>query len=320
MSDYRLKLFRGAWCVVWNHDGKTRRASLRTKDRAEADRRFADFLKSLAIPEGTVAEIYAAYEREKAGNASIQRIADAWKALAPTFANLRPDQVTKLLCMSYAKARANAGRAPGTVAKELSCLRAALRWHDRNTPAIIALPPAPAPRDRHLTREEYEALVSACVTPHIRLFVILALATAARSKALLELTWDRVDFARGRIDLRSPGVARRKGRAVVPMTNRARQALEEAHRARTCEHVIEYAGAPVERIVKGFRAAVDRAGLEGVSPHVLRHTAAVWMAESGISMAKIAQYLGHEDSRITERVYARFAPDHFADAAAALEA
>jgi len=36
-------------------------------------------------------------------------------------------------------------------------------------------------------------------------------------------------------------------------------------------------------------------------------------------MDRIAQYLGHSDSRITERVYARFAPDHLRDEADILD-
>ena len=43
------------------------------------------------------------------------------------------------------------------------------------------------------------------------------------------------------------------------------------------------------------------------------------MAEAGVPMTKIAQYLGHTDSRITERVYARFAPDYLREASAAVE-
>ena len=48
-------------------------------------------------------------------------------------------------------------------------------------------------------------------------------------------------------------------------------------------------------------------------------TAAVWMAEAGVPMADIAHYFGHDDSRITTRIYARYAPDHLRDAAEALE-
>jgi integrase len=55
------------------------------------------------------------------------------------------------------------------------------------------------------------------------------------------------------------------------------------------------------------------------SPHVLRHTAAVWMAEGGVSMSKIAQYLGHDNDKTTQRIYARFSPEFQKDAAAVLE-
>jgi integrase len=43
------------------------------------------------------------------------------------------------------------------------------------------------------------------------------------------------------------------------------------------------------------------------------------MAEQGIPMDEIAQYLGHTDPRITYRVYARFSPEHLKKAANALE-
>lgn len=83
--------------------------------------------------------------------------------------------------------------------------------------------------------------------------------------------------------------------------------------------MVEWAGGPVQSVKKGFRAATVAAGLEGVSPHVLRHTAAVHMAEAGISMDEIAQYLGHSDTRITASTYARYSPEHLRKAAKALE-
>ena len=54
------------------------------------------------------------------------------------------------------------------------------------------------------------------------------------------------------------------------------------------------------------------------TPHMLRHSAAVWMAEAGQPMHVIAQYLGHTDSRITQRVYARFSPTLLRGASEAL--
>lgn len=71
-------------------------------------------------------------------------------------------------------------------------------------------------------------------------------------------------------------------------------------------------------IRKGFLQAVINAGLSGVTIHTLRHSAAVHMAESGISMDEISQYLGHSNTSITASVYARFSPQHLAKAAEAL--
>lgn len=310
----RLKLYRGWWYAVWRHGGETRRRALRTQDRDAAARALTDFQRALAAPTDTVAAIFAAYLAEK----GTERARWAWGRLAPAFGALRPDQVTVAACRAYAATRRDAGAGDGTIHTELTFLRAALRWHDRATPAVVELPRKPPPMDHHLTRAQYAALLEAATTPHVRLFIILALGTAGRMGAILELTWDRVDFDRGVIRL-GTGERRRKGRAAVPMTDRARTALAEAAKARTCDHVIEWAGKPVAKIRKAFAAAAEAAGLPWCTPHVLRHTAAVWMAEAGVPMPEIAQYLGHEDDRITQRIYARFSPQHLRRAAGALE-
>ncbi|MGI9408442.1 MAG: tyrosine-type recombinase/integrase [Hyphomicrobiaceae bacterium] len=156
-------------------------------------------------------------------------------------------------------------------------------------------------------------------TPHVYLFVVLALATAARATALLELPWNRVDLERGIVRLGSG--TRLKGRATVPITDRASQALREARECALTPFVIEYGGKRVGRIRKAFMRAVARAGLgTDVTPHSLRRTAAVWMAEAGTPMQEIAAYLGHSNIDITYRCYARFSPSHLRKAAQALEA
>jgi integrase len=47
--------------------------------------------------------------------------------------------------------------------------------------------------------------------------------------------------------------------------------------------------------------------------HVLRHTYASALAMKAVSMRVIADQLGHADTRITERHYARLAPSYVAD-------
>ena len=313
----RLGRYKGRWYAIWNDNG-TKRASLRTKDRAEAERAFADFLKRWDAPGETIADIMQAYLRDKAHTAAEpERLVFAWKALQGMFGPLLPSQITRDQCRTYICQR---NASPGTIRRELTTLRAGLRWFDpTGGGAVFELPPPPPPRERHLSRDEYERLVdSVRRTPHVYLFVILGIATAARATALLELPWNRVDLDRGIIRL---GVGNRlKGRATVPITERASQALREARECALTPFVIEYGGKRVKRIRKAFMRAVDRAGLgKDVTPHTLRRTAAVWMAEAGIPMQEIAAYLGHSNIDVTYRVYAQFSPSHLRGAAAALE-
>lgn len=64
--------------------------------------------------------------------------------------------------------------------------------------------------------------------------------------------------------------------------------------------------------------AAARAGVRA-TPQVLRRTAAVWMAEAGISIHEIATYLGQTEIKTTVRAYARHSPDYLRAAAATLE-
>ncbi|QYO75496.1 tyrosine-type recombinase/integrase [Devosia salina] len=170
-----------------------------------------------------------------------------------------------------------------------------------------------------MTREEIDRLQDAPKAHHVQLAILLMLATAGRIGAILELTWDRVDFKAGTVNLRTNETGPRKGRAVVPMNDGLRAALSQAEGASMTDYVIEWAGEPVQRLRTGFNKATKAAGLKGVTPHVLRHTAAVHMAAAGRPMERISQYLGHSSVDVTRRVYARFAPDHLREEAEVLD-
>ena len=305
-------LYRDKYYAVTGSGNDKRRRSLGTAKLDVARSRLAD-LRSVEDKGPLLAgDIFLLYRQHKED--SRERLKYMWKGLEPHFGHLRPDQITRKVCLAYREAR-QVGN--GTIIRELGALRAALRWHDPNTPAVFEFPASPPPRSRHLTREELARLLHACEQPHIRLYIILALCTGARKGALLELTWDRTDLVNGLIDL---GVGEaNKGRATVPINQTAREALEEARKASMSDHVIEYRGKPLKDIKRGFQTAAKAAGLEDVYPHALRHTAAVWMAEDGIAMSEIAQYLGHSSTRITEKVYARYSPNYLRKTASSLE-
>lgn len=330
-TDYRLARVNGRFFVRWKaEDGRWQRRSLGTDDNATAKARLGEFKRQIDFQQHagetlTVAAVYHAYvaDRKAEGKTAVPRMKDAWKRLEPTFGPLIPAHINKTLCRQYTADRKRSGAGAGTVHVELGYLRAAMRFARREgwitMEPVVVLPTKPAPKDHHLTRDEAQALIEAAEHPHLRLFIILALATAARSQALLDLTWDRVDLDRRQIRLRKPQKAETaKGRATVPINETALQALLEARRGAIGDHVIEWAGHGVGSVKKGVSAAAARAGVKA-TPHVLRHTAAVWMAEAGTPMAEIAQYLGHTNPATTFRVYARYSPDYLRKAASALE-
>ncbi|MBC8718756.1 tyrosine-type recombinase/integrase [Ochrobactrum sp. Marseille-Q0166] len=122
------------------------------------------------------------------------------------------------------------------------------------------------------------------------------------------------------IYLRDPSdAARRKGRAIVPINATLLAVLKEARTGAMTDYVVEWAGQPVKSLKKGIATAAEKAGLDGISARVFRHTAAVWMIEAGVPMEEVSQYLGHKNSAIPSRVYARYPPTHLRKAAEALD-
>ena len=329
MPDYRLVVFRGRWNITFTEDGRRARyslgvpgsAALKPDAEREARRFWIERHQGEAL---TVSDIWNLYGEDRAGRAILDRMEFSWKALAKRFGETAPERDLTKDSRAHTAERRKAGRADGTIWTELNHLRIVLTWaHARGLIAFkpyVELPPKPDPKNRHLTRAEAASLLAAPAAPHIALFIRLALTTAARTQALLDLTWDRVDFERETITLHDASdMTKRKGRATVPMNGTSRAALLAARKGAVSEYVIEWAGRKVGSIKRGVRATVAAAGLEGVSPHVFRHTAAVWMAEDGTPMEEIAQYLGHEDETTTKRIYARFSPTHLRRAASSLE-
>jgi integrase len=324
--EYKLQRLRGGWCIASYENGtRTGRHRLNACDAGSAAVEFAEIVAAASKPvDPAVSEIWTAYRADRAGRRISENMEWSGRSILPVFGGMKPMSITTKDCRDYAKARKAAGRQAGTICTELAHLRVCLAWAVkariiREAPHIER-PSLPPPKERHLSRAEAERVIASAIAPHVRLFIVLAISTAARATALLELKWDRIDFERGLIVLGDPDrTIRQKGRATVPMTNTARAALSEARQGARTDYVIEHGGAPIKSAKKGVAEATRRAGVKGCTPHVFRHTAAVWMAEDGVPMGEIAALLGHSDSNITERVYSRFSPDHLRTASASLE-
>ena len=322
MSGISIGRLRGGFCVYWtDQSGKRKRFALKARSRAEAESEGRDrFLRESAPTGGMIVKtIWSAYVDHLGDKPTAETMRYTGKAVLEKFGDLRPEQITIADCRAYMKTRAAQGRKIGSVHTELGHLRSALRWAEKarliDRAPFIEQPPKPASDVRPLADAEIRALMDGCGAPHIRLAVILLLATGARVGAILDLTWNRVDTDRGVIDLRLPDGLTRKGRAVVPMNRMARAALETAYQARITDYVVEWAGDRVKSIRKGYAAALNRAGLEDVNIHQIRHSVAVRMLAAGQPIEAVAQFLGHSNTAITYRTYARFMPEHLAGAA-----
>lgn len=261
-----------------------------------------------------------AYLAAKTEMASHHRATVAWKAAKPFWDKLPIARVDEKSATDYRKRRPHCKAI--TVRNELAVIRAALNWGEKKKliakAPFIQMPPIPPSPVGHLTKAEFRKVLENALAPHIKLFLQVAVGTGARTNAILDLTWDRVNFESRLIELNPRDrVQTAKYRATVPMNDQLRGALLEAKEGAMSDFVIEHGRERVASIKKGFAAACRRAGVKA-TPHMLRHSAAVWMAEGGTPMAQIARFLGHTDSAITERVYARFSPAFLAGAAESL--
>ena len=61
-------------------------------------------------------------------------------------------------------------------------------------------------------------------------------------------------------------------------------------------------------MARAYKVALDASGLEGVTFHTLRHSAASLMARAGVPVTSISAQLGHANAAITQSIYSHVLP------------
>lgn len=282
------------------------RASAHTdKQQAKTDIRLSDVLAEYLAPRLTpVARSTAKH---------LTPLADYWCS-----------SLTTAVVRTHIKNREAEGAQPGTINKELGFLSAAINRYNVDNSTKLFNPVKglklrePEGRLRYLTRDEYARLVSVA-DGYLRDFIILGVQTGMRRGELNKLRWDRVDLEQRLINLRSEDTKSGKPRS-IPINQEARKALERRDVQGESPYVFPGTKPHANYLAdpkKSFQTACKRAGLTDVTPHILRHTTASWMAIAGIPMLEIQKILGHSSMQVTMR-YAHLAPDHLRSAVDAL--
>lgn len=338
MHDIQIGKLKGRYVVYWyeipgDPDSK-RRFRLKAQNLKEARPEAKRVYEAQMILKGselTFEEISKLYLKSLSGRSSERNVGYLLKQVLPFFGNYSPLQIGDDEVDEYLEERRtdfwernDREISNGSLNSEIGLVQTALNFgYKKNLsgkPQKLKRPSKPVPRDRWLEVDEIEKLVEASKPePHLQVALVIMLATAGRVSAVLELTWKRVDLKNRTIDLRVDPKRPAKGRAIVPMNSTAYELLSRWKPMCDSDYVVEYRGGSIGTIRSAFESAVKRAELKDVSPHTIRHTAAVHMVAAGCSLQRVSQYLGHSSIQVTEKHYARFAPKHLQKEAEAVD-
>ncbi len=320
-----IRIYRGIYYIHHRIHNKIYRVSTGTKDEAAAKRCLADYLDGLSsLPEKnevTVNDAINIYLKEKEHKVAMGEMRDSNFAKLSNFfkqprlllGDLFTRQINRNVCRHYIerRVRMNPDISSSTIRTELAHLRSALSFcfkegHIYND-FMFYLPKASAPRQRILTLAEIRKILIYRSDSHIRRFCIIALCTGQRAGAILELTFDRVDFDKGVLDFSDAFVSNKK-RGIVYMNSLLRLELESARASNTSEYVIEYKGNGVKCVKNSLKTLFRNLGIEGASAHTLKHTAVSLFMNSGVSSSELSLMINTTEQTLSKH-YSKAIPD-----------
>jgi len=234
--------------------------------------------------------------------------------ILPTFGKLPLAKIDNMAMRAWVAELVAAGKAPATVHKAVQVLAKILRG--AVDAGLIASSPADRVQLPRIEREEVAFLSPADVVrladmidPRYRCFVLLGAYSGLRFGELAGLRRSRVDLMRGTVQVADILVEvrghhtwgppkTRAGRRTVPLPRFVVDDLTE-HLAGVKPGELVFTapdGGPLRASLfrrRFFTPAVEAAGLQGLTPHGLRHTAVAFWIAAGASPTEIAARAGH---------------------------
>ena len=171
-------------------------------------------------------------------------------------------------------------------------------------------------KERFLKNEEIDILykaVSQSQNPMLKHIVLMLIYTGARMREVLDSKWSDIDFDNK--SWRIPKTKSGKPRD-VPLSDAAIYILKTVPRYDKFGFIFPNPASqkPYSSIFEPWKNARERAGLNDLRIHDLRHSFASFLVNNGRSLYEVQKILGHSDIKITQR-YAHLEKSTLLDAA-----
>ena len=147
----------------------------------------------------------------------------------------------------------------------------------------------------NLTAEKLQARIDN------RDLVIALLDTGCRYSEMAEMKWRDVELTDGTINLYR---SKTENRSVLCMTDRLQNTLQNRYKSRRSDDYIftnKQGNGPRRHSTIAIKKAFERAGLQDMRVHDLRHTAASRLIQNGLSLLEVSKILGHSTIQMTMR-------------------
>ena len=193
-------------------------------------------------------------------------------------------------------------------------------WVDENPVAKITKPRAARGRERFLSDEERDRLLSACKASRSQFLytvVVLAISTGMRRGEIMGLRWRQVDLPNSCLRLSE---TKNDTSRSIPLAGLALTLITQLSKVRRIDSELVFYGRdkaqPID-LKKPWETALRKAGIDDFRFHDLRHTTASYLAMNGASTMEIAAVLGHKTLQMVKR-YSHLANSHTAKVVTAM--
>ncbi|MBI2470201.1 MAG: site-specific integrase [Planctomycetes bacterium] len=328
----------GVWWTCIRYEGKKIQKSLETADKKLAQSIEAKvktgviegkYFERYVSNNKTLSDMMEKFMKEHAPKVSVsmQRSYSAsLKHLLPFFGNPKLPSITPKIINEYKVLRKAEEAKPATINRELAMLSKAFNlavkeweWLKENPVSKVPKEKENNERDRWLTEDEEKRLIANSPS-WLKDIIVFGLHTGLRIGELLSLEWYRVSLLRKNIIIQESKNGKPR---TVPLSQIALDILTQKSKVRNIKNDFVFTSCVGTKIDSdNFRRSINgvlkRVGIEGVTPHTLRHTFATRLAQRGIDIYKISKLMGHKDIRMTQR-YAHHCPESLRDCVQVLD-